>query len=217
MKKPTLFLSTLIAAFLTACGGGGSSSQQMETDYVSKYVGTWKTACWTASIYQDTAVTPSANAYLTRSLTFTKTSGSVLSLSATDTVYGSTDTTCSGAVQATVTRTGQNTNSSNISTPTKTMTSSLGVNTATYVGTGALGAVTGDRFDAVQAALYSVSNATLTIGTISLNAADFLAASGKVAYYLNTAGTTLTSGTGATASTYPNALGTGLSQIFTKQ
>jgi hypothetical protein len=215
MKIITFFITSVAVALLTACGGGGSSAPAAETDYVSKYVGTWKTACWTASIYQDTAVTPAANAYLTRTLVFTKTSGSMLALSATDTVYSSADTTCSGTIQAAITRTGLNTASYTTNATNKTVTSSFGPNTSTYVGTVALGAVMGDKLDGVEAPLYSNNNANLSMGTISFSTANFTGGSGKIAFYLN--GTTLTMGTGATASTYPNALQTHASGIFTKQ
>lgn len=152
---------------------------------------------------------------MTRSLTFTKTSGSLLALSATDTVYAAADTTCSGPIQATVTRTGLNASTYSANASSKTVTSSYGVNTATYVGTVALGTVTGDKFDAVQAPIFSTNNANLSIGTISFKSSDFQGGSGKVAYYLN--GNTLTAGRGATATTYPNALQTDPSGIFTKQ
>jgi hypothetical protein len=215
MKKTALFLSTFTVALLTACGGGGSSTATPETDYVSKYIGTWKTACWTASIYQDTSVTPSASAYLTRTLAITKTSGSMISFSSTDTVYASTDTTCSGTVQAQVVKTGLNTAGYSTSVATKTVTTSFGLNTGTYAGTVALGAVTGDKMDMVEAPLYSNNNTTLSMGTISFNTSNFAGGSGKGAMYLS--GTTLTMGTGATASTYPTALQTHASGIYTKQ
>jgi len=215
-------LSTL-ALSLAACGGGGSgdtttsasTTSNSGVDYVSKYAGTWKTACWSASIYKDTA-NGNASAYFTRTLTFTKASNTKLLVSAMDTVYSSTDTTCSGTVAATVTRTGQNTGSFVLDNNTKTITSSLGENSATYAGSASISGASGaDNFDAVTAALSSTSNATLTVGAISLNSSDFVGVTDKIALYLN--GTTLTAGGNGSATTYPTTLATNPSGIFTKQ
>lgn len=215
------YIASLLAiSILSACGGGGggssdSSSSSSGTDNVSKYVGTWKTACWTSSIYKDTS-NSNASAYLTRTFVLSKASNSKLSVSVIDTVYASTDTTCAGSVRATITRTGQNTGTFTLSNTNNTITSSFGENSYTYAGVASITGVSGaDNFDAVGAALSSTGNATLTVGNISLNSSDFTGGSAKTALYLS--GSTLQLGQSTGNTNYPTALNTTASAIFTKQ
>ncbi|MBT0569585.1 hypothetical protein KIK84_04560 [Curvibacter sp. CHRR-16] len=207
-------IATIFAiSVLAACGGGGDSSSSSGTDNVSKYVGTWKTACWTSSIYKDTS-NSNASAYLTRTFVISKASNSKLSVSVTDTVYASTDTGCTGSVEATITRTGQNTGT--FTSNSTSITSSLGENSFTYAGVASItGASGADNFDVVSAALSSTSNATFTVGNISLNSSDFTGGSAKTALYLS--GSTLQLGQSTGNTNYPTALNTTASAIFTKQ
>lgn len=208
------------AIFLSACGGGGGSGSSDSStsggiDYASKYVGTWKSNCFITSIYKDTS-NSNAFAYVTRTFVISKSSNTKLSSLTTDTVYGSTDTTCTGSVFATITKTGQNTGAFTLSNSTKTITSSLGETSLTYAGAANIAGASGaENFDVVEASLYTSSNATLTVGNIQLSTADVVGGSAKNAIYLN--GTTLQLGQSTGNTSYPTALNSTPSAIFTKQ
>ncbi len=205
------FLGAVFATLtLAACGGGSDSTASSN---IAKYVGTWQSGCSQDTRFADTS-NGNKGAYVKSSFVAKENSSSILGLKLTQSVYAATDTTCSNAVQATITRTGLSDSSSTISPATKTMSTGFGVNTWTYLGALTLGGVVTDKFDLSLAKLFN-SNAVTTLGTIQFNTADFPAATGKIALYLS--GATLKTGAGSSATADPTALSTDPGAIFTKQ
>ncbi len=192
--------------------GGGDSATPAASN-VAKYVGTWQSGCFTDARFID-AANGNGKAYVKNSFVAKENSGTVLGLSVTQTVYAATDSTCSGAVQATVTRTGLSDSSFSTSAATKTMTSGYGANTLTYLGALVLSGKATDKFDFSISKLSSF-NSTTTLGTIQLNTADFPAGTGRETLYLE--GTKLTMSHGSSPTADPTALSTDPRDIFTKQ
>lgn len=212
-----LWAASLTCALLTACGGGSDATDApattpASTDYSTKYVGTWKSACEQNSDITDLTTNGGANA--TQSMTLTRTSDSALRGTLTITVYASTDTSCTGTALGTLVW--SDTDTSSVSQSASGISSGSGVS-FTIDGQTTLGGKTADKITSKIGALAPGlgSNATMSMGSkFSISTADFLAVTWKDLAYLN--GSTITAGDDSgSATAYPTALDT--TPTWTKQ
>lgn len=141
MKTPFLLLAC--AAMLTACGGGSTDSSATQTiDPIDRYIGTWTKKCDT---WPEEAITD-LNGRGVSTLETIK----LEKVSATSATYRSTlrvysDSRCTTSPIATLVSTGLNDNSQALSADAATLTTGLGLNQLTYIGTQALQNETVDR------------------------------------------------------------------------
>lgn len=207
----------VVLATLTACGGGGGNAvnaggDSLSPDFTTKYVGTWKSGCYTTGIVKDASTNGNAN--VTDAVTLTRVDGANMTAAYVKTVYASTDTTCSEASIGAIERTGLSDGA--FTSGVAGIKSSNGPNKIKIDGQAKLDAITVDQITLDYPALTNSlpSNATTTAGRIKINLADYQAASEKNIVYQS--GDKLTLGL-ANENTYPTALGTTSSFIYTKQ
>lgn len=179
MKIQWLYMVAL-TALLAACGGGGDSANGTDTtaQLIDKYVGTWKSACGPSDIKQVTS-TGDLDANTRISLTFTKLTPTTANVASTITVYGNTDTTCSGTAIGSIVKTGLSSDSE--STGASGVTSSYGQNVWTVAANVTL--ADGKKVDQISFAeskLSALSNANITAGTIKFNSSVFAAQTTKL-------------------------------------
>ena len=88
MNKNLSFIVPAFFVLLSACGGDDKTSTAASTsiDRVSKYVGTWKSACFPDEAYVDTTDLQRSNANVVSLGKVTKVSDTELSLHTTDVV-----------------------------------------------------------------------------------------------------------------------------------
>jgi len=213
MKNLALtFALTAVMATLTACGGGGGDTAP--ADFTTKYVGTWKSGCYTTGIVKD--ATTAGNANVTDTITLTRVDGSNMTAAYVKTVFASTDTTCAGTSIGTIERTGINAGAYTLGA--SGIKSSNGTNKITVDGTAKVDVNTVEQITLDYPALIPGSTTgTTTAGRISINIADFQAVKEKN-IVLQT-GSQLTLGQAnvvSTTSAYPTALGTTSGYIYTK-
>jgi hypothetical protein len=201
-----------VMATLTACGGGGGDTTPAQTDYTTKYVGTWKTGCYATGIVKD--ATTAGNANVTDTITLTRVDGSNMTAAFVKTVFASTDTSCTGAALGTIERTGLSGGA--YSAGASGIKSSNGPNKVTIDGTAKVDANTVEQITTDYPALTNAlpSTSTTTAGRISINLANFQAAKAKNIVFQ--AGNKLTLGQ-SDESAYPTVLGTTSGYIYTKQ
>jgi hypothetical protein len=183
MKIQWLYMVAL-TALLAACGGGGDSANGTDTtaQLIDKYVGTWKSACGPSDIKQVTS-TGDLDANTRTSLTFTKLTPTTANVALTITVYGNSDTTCSGTAIGSIVKTGLTTGSE--SSGASGVISSFGQNVWTVAANVALAA--GKKVDQISYSESKLSmlvsgsgNASITAGAIKFNANDYAAQTTKL-------------------------------------
>lgn len=208
------FALTAVMATLIACGGGGGDTAP--ADFTTKYVGTWKSGCYTTGIVKD--ATTAGNANVTDTITLTRVDGSNMTAAYVKTVFASTDTTCAGTSVGTIERTGISSGAYTLGA--SGIKSSNGPNKITVDGTAKVDVNTVDQITLDYPALIPGSTSgTTTAGRISINIADFQAVKEKNIVFQ--AGSKLTLGqasviTTSSAGAYPTALGTTSGYIYTK-
>lgn len=213
MKSYKLTIASVaVLGTLVACGGGGGDSQP--TDQASKYVGEWKTNCFSQSTIKDATTQNDAN--VTHSVKLTRVDNTTLTFAYTYGVYASTDKKCEGAQLGTIESTGLNSDS--LDSGGFGVRASNGINQVKIDGTSTLGNDTVDQFTETRPALTSSlgANATVTVGTgnrFTFNTADFQANTEKNIAAATTKQFTL----GVPHPTeYPTALGTTAAYIYLK-
>lgn len=201
----------MVIATLTACGGGGDPATT--PDYTTKYVGAWKTGCYTTGIVKDASTNGNAN--VTDTITLTRVDESNMTAAFVKTVYASTDTSCAGAVIGSIERTGLSGDAFSFGA-SGSIKSSNGPNKIKIDGTAKVDTTTVEQITTDYPALTNTlsSTTTTTAGRISINLADFQAAKQKNIVFQT--GNKFTLGQ-ASVSAYPTALGTTNGYIFTKQ
>ncbi len=201
-----------VMATLAACGGGGGDTTPAQTDYTTKYVGTWKSGCYTTGIVKDAAT--AANANVTETITLTRVDGSNMTAAFVQAVFASTDTSCAGTALGTIERTGLAGGA--FSAGASGIKTSNGLNKITVDGTTKIDVNTVEQITTDYPALTNTlpSTGTTTAGRISINLADFQAVKEKNIVFQT--GNKFTLGQ-SSASAYPTALGTTNGSIYTKQ
>lgn len=205
MKVKYLSL-VLIALTLTGCGGGGGSDASVDsgTDYATKYVGTWKTACGVSSDIVDATTNSSANSIDV--VTFTRSSNTQLKSVYTTQVFASNDPTCSQASLGSIVYTGAG-NGSFVQSASGFVSSAgfaLKVDSQTTVDN-----KTVDKVTFEVEALTNVGNGTYTAGTgnrFKINPADFGAVTVKNLAFVNNGTITFGNHSGVPNSEYPSTL-----------
>lgn len=199
-----------VIATLAACGGGGGDSTP--PDFTTKYVGAWKTGCYTTGIVKDASTNGNAN--VTDTVTLTRVDESNMTAAFVKTVYASTDTSCAGTALGTIERTGLTGGA--YAAGATGIKSSNGPNKIKIDGTAKVDTTTVEQITTDYPALTNSlsSTTTTTAGRITINLADFQAAKEKN-IVLQT-GNKFTLGQ-ASVSAYPTALGTTSGYIYTKQ
>ena len=212
----TIAMATAMAA-LTACGGGGGGgADSTPPDYTSKYVGTWKSGCYTTGIVIDAATAGNANVIDT--VTLTRVDGSNMTAAYVKTVFASTDTACAGTALGTIERTGISAGAYTLGA--SGIKSSNGPNKITVDGTAKVDVNTVEQITIDYPALIPGSTSgTTTAGRISINNANFQATKEKNIVFQS--GNKLTLGqanviTTTSAAAYPTVLGTTNGYIYTK-
>jgi len=203
-----------VMATLAACGGGGGDSTP--ADYTSKYVGTWKSGCYTTGIVTDAATAGNAN--VTDTVTLTRVDGSNMTAAYVKTVFASTDTACAGTALGTIERTGISGGAYTLGA--SGIKSSNGPNKITVDGTAKVDVNTVEQITIDYPALIpGLTSGTTTTGRISINNANFQATKEKNIVFQS--GSKLTLGqanviTTTSAAAYPTVLGTTNGYIYTK-
>jgi hypothetical protein len=206
--------SALCSAFiLSACGGGGDGSSADNSGPIDKYIGTWKGACDTrGDIYQSV---DGRTTSVIDSVKFSKLTATTANVALTTTVYGNSDTACTGTPLGSIVMTGLSTNSESFGA--SGFTSSYGQNVWSYDANVTLAA--GQKVDQVsysESKLSANANANITAGQIKFNTAVFAARSDKViAYFVNSNTIVLNSNTANEG--YPTALDQNIYTTYTKQ
>ena len=200
-----------VIATLAACGGGGGVDST-PPDFTTKYVGAWKTGCYTTGIVKDASTNGNAN--VTDTVTLTRVDESNMTAAFLKTVYASTDTSCTGTALGTIERTGLTGGA--YSAGETGIKSSNGPNKIKIDGTAKIDTTTVEQITTDYPALTNSlsSTTTTTAGRITINLADFQAAKQKNIVFQT--GNTFTLGQ-SSVSAYPTALGTTNGYIFTKQ
>lgn len=205
--------SVAVLGTLVACGGGGGGDPQ-PLDRAAKYVGEWRTACYSQSAIKDATTNEGAN--VTHSVTFTRVDNNNLTFAYSFAVYASTDTTCAGAPLGRIESTGLNSAGSVSGAPG--IRASNGINQVKLEGTVTIDGNTVDQFTETRPALTSGFgvNANLTVGTgnrFTFNTADFQAKTNKNIAFAATNQFTLAE---PSLTTYPNVLGTTAAYIYSR-
>ena len=206
--------SALCSAFiLSACGGGGGGSSADDSGPIDKYIGTWKGACDTrGDIYQSV---DGRTTSVIDSVKFSKLTATTANVALTTTVYGNSDTACTGTPLGSIVKTGLSTNSE--TSGATGITSSYGQNVWTYDANVTLaGGQKVDQLTYSESKLSALSNATLTAGQIKINTANFPADTGKSIAYFVDANTVVFNGND-TAAGYPTVLRQDKYSTYTKQ
>ncbi len=208
------FAITVIAtSLLSACGGGGGDAGPSAADAADKYIGTWKGAC-----LPDGDVLQSSDNKTTHtiySVNISKLTANTANAALTTTVYGNSDTTCSGTPLGSIVKTGLSTNAE--SSGASGITSSYGQNLWTLDANVTLaGGQKVDQITYSQSKLSTLANGTLTAGQIKLNTAVFAAVTGKsIAYFVDAK--TVVLNFNNIAAGYPTVLTQDKSNTYTKQ
>lgn len=197
MKKTIHSILILGASsLLLACGGGSggdnASVPATASNNTTKYLGSWNSSC----ALHDSIKANGATAYVIRNLDFTASSSTTLSGQFTMKVYGANDTTCKSSTLG-------------------SMSKSLVV-TLSGFGTGAGGS---DKVDLVMQS-YAISGETVTLtqNGNTLSFASGLTKGGTSKDLVLAANNTLRWGdSSGTTTSYPTALSTDPSAVFTKQ
>jgi hypothetical protein len=203
-------ITAMATALLSACGGGGSSSG---ADAIDKYIGTWKGTCDTRGDILQSVDNKTTNAVY--SVNISKLSATTANVAVTTTVYGNSDTACTGTPLGSIVKTGLNTNSE--TSGASGITSNYGQNVWTYDANVTLaGGQKVDQFTYSESKLSANANANITAGQIKINTANFPAETGKSIAYFVDANTVVFNGN-ETAAGYPTVLRQDKYSTYTKQ
>lgn len=173
------------AILLSACGGGGSSSDGATntSNPIDKYVGTWKGVCDTRPDIFDTLDGKATS--VIDSIKFTKLTATTANLQTVTSVFASNDLTCSANPIGTIVKTGETGNT--LSLNASGITSSFGQNIWTYSDNVTLAA--GQKVDQItytESKLSATDNATLTGGRVKVDTTNYGALSVKaIAYFVD--------------------------------
>lgn len=219
MRNDALAIAlTAMVAALTACGGGGGSASNdippTQTDFTSKYVGTWATGCYTSTLIQD--VNGGAKANTKEVIRLERIDNTHLNLATALLVYAASDKTCTSPVIGSIQNLG-----TTVTSPVPGLNgfkSSVGANGITVKGTATADGKTVEQvviskvniFSGISANSFSFGPST---NPFSLNPADFQAITTNNISYLNA--NMITVGI-ANAATFPAALSNAVSNIYIK-
>jgi hypothetical protein len=219
MKNDALTIAlTAMVATLTACGGGGGGASSdvppTQTDFTSKYVGTWSTGCYATTLIQD--VNANANANTKEVIRLERIDNTRLNLATAILVYAASDKTCTSPVIGSIQNLG-----TTVTSPVPGLNgfkSSVGANDITVKGTATAEGKTVEQvviskvniFSGISANNFSFGSST---NPLSLNPANFLAKTTNNISYLNA--NMITVGV-ADATTFPAALSNAVSNIYIK-
>ena len=219
MKYDALAIAlTAMVAALTACGGGGGSASSdippTQTDFTSKYVGTWATGCYTSTLIQD--VNGGAKANTKEVIRLERIDNTHLNLATALLVYAASDKACTSPVIGSIQNLG-----TTVTSPVPGVSglkSSAGANSIVVKGTATVEGKTVEQMEISRVNIISgITTNNFSFGTpanpLTLNTADFQAKTTSNIAYLNA--NMITFGV-ADPTTFPSALSNAVPNIYIK-
>ena len=217
MKYDALAIAlTAAVATLTACGGGGGSSDvtPAQTDLTTKYVGTWSTDCYASTLIQD--VNGGAKANTKEVLRLERIDNTHLNLATALLVYAASDKACTSPVIGSIQNLG-----TTVTSPVPGVSglkSTAGANSIIVKGTATVEGKTVEQMVISRVNIISgITTNNLSFGTLAnpltLNTADFQAKTTSNIAYLNA--NMITFGV-ADPTTFPSALSNAVPNIYIK-